>query len=255
MPMNAEVEQWTDGKVTAEMMMSLAELIYRTGCKEYQQYVELMHQQPVPQMEITIPNCYMLAWSLYSAETFRLVLVYDEKEADFMRWNRRIRNGCYEIYWQARMATIRAQLADRNDFIREPLEIEIIRGIYPQESECVKTFTDTEEHAFVRQTMEYFMLYLTDYIGRKYPGEIAWVQARKAAQEQPKEEPKKEERRMPDEGDYVGLAAWLEDEKKAGRDYFKDAKNNRSRMCRELTSVLGWESKENSLQKEQNKRK
>jgi len=247
------VEQWTDDKVTPEMMMSLAELIYQTEGKDFEKYWDLMHKQPIPIWEVTIPNCYMLALSLYSAETFRKTFVSDkEQDVDFMQFDRRLRNGCYAIYLQARIEKIRAQLANRNDFIREPLEIEMIRGLYPMESECVKHFMDKEENTFVRQAMEYFMLYLTDYIGRKYPDEIAWAQARTAAKNQPSEAPKKEDN-YPPKGNYVRLVAWLKQEKEAGRDYFAEADYNRSEMCRRLSKIVGWVVDENSLRKAQNR--
>jgi hypothetical protein len=49
--------------------------------------------------------------------------------------------------------------------------------------------------------------------------------------------------------DYKLLVKWLEQEKKNGHDYYKEADNNRSEMCRKLTELLGWEVNENSLRK------
>jgi len=57
----------------------------------------------------------------------------------------------------------------------------------------------------------------------------------------------------PQEGDYQSLAEWLENEKKKGIDYYAEAGYNRSKMCRELRKILGWEPDQNSLRKAQNK--
>ncbi len=59
--------------------------------------------------------------------------------------------------------------------------------------------------------------------------------------------------RRPRENDYAALVAWLEVEKAQGRDYFADAGMNRSRMCRDLSDILGWIVDQNSLRKAQNK--
>ena len=52
--------------------------------------------------------------------------------------------------------------------------------------------------------------------------------------------------------DYVGLVKWLEREKLQGHDYYAEAGFNRSRMCRELTGIIGWVVDQNSLRKAQN---
>ncbi|MBR4547488.1 MAG: hypothetical protein IKO66_05540 [Paludibacteraceae bacterium] len=72
------------------------------------------------------------------------------------------------------------------------------------------------------------------------------------AQPEEKKEADGAERR-PRENDYAALVAWLEVEKAQGRDYFADAGMNRSRMCRDLSDILGWIVDQNSLRKAQNK--
>lgn len=57
----------------------------------------------------------------------------------------------------------------------------------------------------------------------------------------------------PREGDYRAVAAWLEEERQKGNDYYADANMNRSKMCRELSHIFGWIVSENSLQKAQNR--
>ena len=57
---------------------------------------------------------------------------------------------------------------------------------------------------------------------------------------------------LPQENDYQTLARWLEAEKKLGNDYYAEAGFNRSKMCRELRKILGWEPDQNSLRKAQN---
>ena len=72
------------------------------------------------------------------------------------------------------------------------------------------------------------------------------------AQPEEKKEADGEERR-PRENDYAALVSWLEAEKAQGHDYYADAGMNRSRMCRDLSDILGWIVDQNSLRKAQNK--
>ena len=58
---------------------------------------------------------------------------------------------------------------------------------------------------------------------------------------------------LPPENDYQALAKWLKAEKTLGNDYYCDAGFNRSKMCRELRKILGWEPDQNSLRKAENK--
>ena len=58
--------------------------------------------------------------------------------------------------------------------------------------------------------------------------------------------------KLPLEGKYQELAEWLEAEKTLGKDYYADAENNRSKMCRDLKNILGWTPDQNSLRKAQN---
>ena len=58
---------------------------------------------------------------------------------------------------------------------------------------------------------------------------------------------------LPPENDYQALAKWLVAEKTLGNDYYGDAGYNRSKMCRKLRKILGWEPDQNSLRKAQNK--
>ena len=55
----------------------------------------------------------------------------------------------------------------------------------------------------------------------------------------------------PKQNDYVGLVAWLEEQKAKGVDYYAAANMNRSKMCRELSAILGWTVDQNSLRKAQ----
>ena len=57
---------------------------------------------------------------------------------------------------------------------------------------------------------------------------------------------------LPPENDYQALVRWLDAEKQLGNDYYAEAGFNRSRMCRELRKILGWEPDQNSLRKAQN---
>ena len=58
---------------------------------------------------------------------------------------------------------------------------------------------------------------------------------------------------MPQEGDYSALVKWLELEKQNGKDYLADADFNRSKMCRNLLKIIGWEPNQDSLRKAQSR--
>ena len=52
----------------------------------------------------------------------------------------------------------------------------------------------------------------------------------------------------PKEGDYAGVVAWLERQKqKEHIDYYLASGQNRSKMCRKLSEIFGWEVSPNSL--------
>ena len=55
----------------------------------------------------------------------------------------------------------------------------------------------------------------------------------------------------PRENDYIALVAWLEEQKTKGIDYYAAANMNRSKMCRQLSDILGWTVDQNSLRKAQ----
>ena len=59
-----------------------------------------------------------------------------------------------------------------------------------------------------------------------------------------------EESIYPKKGDYAGVLAWLARQKeKEHIDYYQAHGQNRSKMCRKLTEIFGWEVSENSLRK------
>ena len=57
----------------------------------------------------------------------------------------------------------------------------------------------------------------------------------------------------PRQGDYISLVEWLEEQKAKGIDYYAAAGYNRSKMCRQLSDILGWEVDQNSLRKAENR--
>lgn len=63
-----------------------------------------------------------------------------------------------------------------------------------------------------------------------------------------------EKPRYPHERNYNDVVDWLEKEKKEGRNYYAEAGNNRSNMCRIISPIVGWEVNENSLRKAQKRR-
>jgi len=72
--------------------------------------------------------------------------------------------------------------------------------------------------------------------------------------ESPKEktEVEKPKSKYPKEKDYIAVVEWLEEEKKEGRDHYADARNNRAKMCRNISDILGWDVDRNSLGKVMN---
>ena len=58
---------------------------------------------------------------------------------------------------------------------------------------------------------------------------------------------------LPQENDYQALVQWLEAEKALGNNYYAEAGFNRSKMCRNLRKILGWEPDQNSLRKAENR--
>jgi len=58
---------------------------------------------------------------------------------------------------------------------------------------------------------------------------------------------------LPQENDYQALVQWLAAEKTLGNNYYAEAGYNRSKMCRNLRKILGWEPDQNSLLKAENR--
>ena len=59
--------------------------------------------------------------------------------------------------------------------------------------------------------------------------------------------------KLPQENDSPTLVQWLEAEKTLGNDYYTDAGFNRSKMCRNLLKIIGWEPNQDSLRKAQSR--
>jgi len=60
--------------------------------------------------------------------------------------------------------------------------------------------------------------------------------------------------KLPRKNNYNDLIIWLEQEKQDGKDHYADAGCNRSKMCRNISKIVGWNVDQNSLQKAQNKK-
>lgn len=60
---------------------------------------------------------------------------------------------------------------------------------------------------------------------------------------------------LPKKGKYDDVLDWLAQEKEDGKDYYAEAGNNRSNMCRIISPIVGWEVNENSVQKAENRRR
>ena len=60
--------------------------------------------------------------------------------------------------------------------------------------------------------------------------------------------------RYPAKNDYEGVIQWLAYQKTRGNDYYKEAKNNRTKMCKDLTDLFGWDVDQNSLQQHERRK-
>ena len=58
---------------------------------------------------------------------------------------------------------------------------------------------------------------------------------------------------LPPENDYTALVRWLEFEKLRGNDHYAEADCNRTKLCRNLLKIIGWEPDQNSLRKAQSR--
>jgi hypothetical protein len=111
------------------------------------------------------------------------------------------------------------------------------------------TITTMEEQQNKHQTIVYnYGTYITEQHNDIHDNHNCRIYATA----QPEEKQETGERR-PRENDYAALVAWLEAEKAQGRDYYADAGMNRSRMCRDLSEILGWIVDQNSLRKAENR--
>ena len=59
----------------------------------------------------------------------------------------------------------------------------------------------------------------------------------------------------PSEGDYKAVVQWLERKKQKGEDFYAGANHNRTKMCKMLSDLFGWEVSPNSLLKHENLKK
>jgi len=55
----------------------------------------------------------------------------------------------------------------------------------------------------------------------------------------------------PSKGDYKAVVEWLERKKRKGEDFYAAAGFNRSKMCRKLSQIFGWEVDESGIRKAQ----
>ncbi len=65
-----------------------------------------------------------------------------------------------------------------------------------------------------------------------------------------------EESIYPKKGDYAGVLAWLARQKeKEHIDYYQASGQNRSKMCRKLSEIFGWEVDESGIRKAEERQK
>ena len=59
----------------------------------------------------------------------------------------------------------------------------------------------------------------------------------------------------PSAGDYKAVVQWLEKKKQKGEDMYAGANYNRTKMCRKLSEIFGWEVDESGIRKAEERQK
>ena len=174
---------WSDEKVTPTMLMSLAQRIYENRENGHSDALRLLVESTTNPVECTMENHFIMCFFLHNAEQYRQILLQDVREdcqaSDFEHFPMALRNGCFDIYLQSRVRNWQAQSAKMNIAIRPLTELECFRYLFVFEDECHKKLLSQAPNAFIKQLMEYYMMYFSTVIKDKYPNEENLVLLRK----------------------------------------------------------------------------
>ena len=174
---------WSDEKVTPTMLMSLAQRIYENRENGHSDGLRLLVDSTTNPVECTMENHFIMCFFLHNAEQYRQILLQDVREdcqaSDFEHFPMALRNGCFDIYLQSRVRNWQAQSAKMNKAIRPLTELECFRFLFVFEEECHKKLLSQAPNAFIKQLMEYYMMYFSTVIKDKYPNEENLVLLRK----------------------------------------------------------------------------
>ena len=176
-------ELWSDEKVTPMMLMSLAQRIYENRKNEHANALELLVESTTQPVECTMENHFIMCFFLHNAEQYRQILLQEVREdcqaSDFEHFPMVLRNGCFDIYLQSRVRDWQEKSAKHPKAIRPFTELECFRYLFTFEDECHKKLLSEAPNDFIRQLMEYYMLYFSVVIKDKYPNEENLVLLRK----------------------------------------------------------------------------
>ena len=174
---------WSDEKVTPTMLMSLAQRIYENRENGHSDGLRLLVESTTNPVECTMENHFIMCFFLHNAEQYRQILLQDVREdcqaSDFEHFPMALRNGCFDIYLESRVRNWQAQSAKMNIAIRPLTELECFRYLFVFEDECHKKLLSQAPNAFIKQLMEYYMMYFSTVIKDKYPNEENLVLLRK----------------------------------------------------------------------------
>jgi len=155
--------------------MSLAQRIYENRKNDHANALQLLVESTTKPVECTMENHFIMCFFLHNAEQYRQILMQEVREdcqaSDFEHFPLALRNGCFDIYLQSRVRDWQEKSAKHPKAIRPFTELECFRYLFTFEEECHKKLLTEAPNEFIRQLMEYYMLYFSVVIKDKYPNE------------------------------------------------------------------------------------
>lgn len=111
---------------------------------------------------------------------------------------------------------------------------DIWRAIYEQEKDALSLLEDNKPHGEIFYTILELQCDLLERMLKDHTCLNEWVETKSKG--------------YPQEKDYEEVIKWLAYQKTRGNDYYALNGNNRTKMCKELTKLFGWDVDQNSLQ-------
>ena len=178
---------WSDDKVTPTMLMSLAQRIYENRKNDHADALRLLVDSTDNPVDCTMDNHFVMCFFLHNAEQYRQILLQDVREdcqaSDFEHFPMALRNGCFDIYLQSRVRDWQEKSAKHPKAIRPFTELECFRYLFVYEDKCHKELIEKAPNDFIRQLMEYYMMYFSTVIMEKYPNQENLLFLRKIQQQ------------------------------------------------------------------------